>query len=532
MKFLLISAVLVAVLLQLSTAHPKWRTSKGLKNQSKDIIPCDASVDGVQEWCDDVLGCLTLTSDWFHATRPLNAMPKSRTKINTQFILHTREHVGEFGDTFISADTASIDASTFDPSKPIKFITHGFVDNGNKHWMKDLAHALLNFGDYNVIRTDWGGGSLPFYCEAAANTRVVGLEIAYLVNFFIDNYGVDPANVHLLGHSLGSHVSGYAGEKIAGLGRISGLDPAGPYYTDTPTFIRLDETDAVYVDNIHSDSDSILVLGYGTKQAMGNLDFFPNGGHDQPGCDPVSIAIDAIIPGDIDDDLRDLAACSHQRAIFLFQDSLINSCPYVAYECDTYDEFQDGRCASCGDDNAKCAYMGARADEYPFKERINVNMFLDTDRDPHYCLYHYQIEVDTAHPHEAEDWVQGHIRLDMYGDNGEVLESQKITKEHERFDHGQVKSFMMTSHIDLSRVYRIDLRWDYDDTLTDIGSYCWMLLCNRALYLNQITISSMSYYPETNRLDHTTSLCRVQDDYTEIKSGHTIILQSDDACKP
>ena len=54
------------------------------------------------------------------------------------------------------------------------------------------------------------------YSQATANTRVVGLEIGYLVNWLITEYGVDPANVHLMGHSLGAHASGYAGEQIQG----------------------------------------------------------------------------------------------------------------------------------------------------------------------------------------------------------------------------------------------------------------------------------------------------------------------------
>ena len=35
-------------------------------------------------------------------------------------------------------------------------------------------------------------------------------------------YGVSAENVHLIGHSLGSHIAGYAGERVKGLGRISG----------------------------------------------------------------------------------------------------------------------------------------------------------------------------------------------------------------------------------------------------------------------------------------------------------------------
>lgn len=201
-----------------------------------------------------------------------------------------------------------------------------------------MAAAFLEQGDYNVIRVDWGDGSLPMYSQAAANIRVVGLEIAYLANHFISNYGVDPANIHLLGHSLGSHASGYAGEKIAGLGRISGLDPAGPYFTNTPSFIRIDSTDAVYVDNIHTDADTILLLGYGTEQEMGNVDFYPNSGHDQPGCDPVSIGLEVI--EDLPEGIRDLGACSHGRAYKLYTDSLKEPCPYLAHECIDYASFE------------------------------------------------------------------------------------------------------------------------------------------------------------------------------------------------
>jgi pancreatic triacylglycerol lipase len=39
---------------------------------------------------------------------------------------------------------------------------------------------------------------------------------------FKGKLGVTPSDVHLIGHSLGAHTSGYAGEKIANLGRITG----------------------------------------------------------------------------------------------------------------------------------------------------------------------------------------------------------------------------------------------------------------------------------------------------------------------
>ncbi|XP_064099477.1 pancreatic lipase-related protein 2-like [Macrobrachium nipponense] len=520
---LTLAAALMAALMGLTSSAvvPQWRAHKGLN------LEWNSGTE--KKWCDDVLGCLTLNDDWYWPSRPINVLPDSRRKINTRFILHTREERGENKNIFISANKTSVDASTFDLSKPIKFITHGFIDTGFCHWLTDLANAFLDYGDYNVIRVDWGGGSLPMYFSATANTRVVGLEIAHLVNFLVDNYGVDPAGVHLLGHSLGAHASGYAGERIAGLGRITGLDPAGPYFTNTPAHIRIDHTDALFVDNIHSDADTILLLGYGTEEPMGNVDFYPNSGHGQPGCDPVAVALEII--KDLSDGVRDLVACSHQRAIFLFADSLKKetTCPYLARECIDYASFETGRCATCGHDSAKCARMGIHADEYPYKDRTNVKMYFDTAGAPPYCYYHYQIVVDTAHPHKAENWVQGNLRIWLYGENGEVIENVKLTKEHERFDHGQPKYFMLKSPIDLSRVIRLEVRWSYDSTLTHPGSYCWMLLCNRSLYLRSVRISPMDYYPEENRLGHESTLCRVGR-VTEVKSGHTQVLTSDGDC--
>ena len=40
-----------------------------------------------------------------------------------------------------------------------------------------------------------------------------------------------------------------------------GLDPAEPYFQYLPEHVRLDPTDAKFVDAIHTDSRTILLLG-------------------------------------------------------------------------------------------------------------------------------------------------------------------------------------------------------------------------------------------------------------------------------
>jgi pancreatic triacylglycerol lipase len=48
-----------------------------------------------------------------------------------------------------------------------------------------LVARLLENGDFNVIVVHWGAGAYTTYGQAVANTRLVGLEIAFLVNTLI-----------------------------------------------------------------------------------------------------------------------------------------------------------------------------------------------------------------------------------------------------------------------------------------------------------------------------------------------------------
>ena len=69
---------------------------------------------------------------------------------------------------------------------------------------------------------DWSKANGFPYTKATANTQVVGAEIALLIKYMIAKHGSKAGDFHIIGHSLGAHVAGYAGQKIVGLGRISG----------------------------------------------------------------------------------------------------------------------------------------------------------------------------------------------------------------------------------------------------------------------------------------------------------------------
>lgn len=114
--------------------------------------------------------------------------------------------------------------------------------------------------------------------------------LGILVNRLVSEYKVPREKIVLIGHSLGGQISGWAGKKfgeISGqkLARIIALDPAGPLFILRPNSRRLNKHDAEVVMVIHTDGDKL-----GFPIPCGTIDFFPNGGDNQPGCWEVDLA--------------------------------------------------------------------------------------------------------------------------------------------------------------------------------------------------------------------------------------------------
>ena len=57
--------------------------------------------------------------------------------------------------------------------------------------------------------------------------------MAALIRAINEDVGVSiNNNTHLVGFSLGAHVSGFVGKEMKNLSRITGLDPAGPLFEE------------------------------------------------------------------------------------------------------------------------------------------------------------------------------------------------------------------------------------------------------------------------------------------------------------
>nr|KAF7412973.1 hypothetical protein H0235_012824 [Vespula pensylvanica] len=453
--------------------------------------------------CYDELGCLNITRSWYHLMhRPLNVFPLPREVINTSFILYTNDNP-TVGHVLMVAKDKSIKYSNFDPKRKTKFIIHGFIDTPLSSWVKEMRNELLKHGDYNVIVVDWAGGSLPLYTQATANTRLVGLEIAHLIKHLQTNYGLDPNDIHLIGHSLGAHTAGYAGEKLRGnIGRITGLDPAEPYFQGMPSHIRLDYTDAQLVDVIHTDGKS-----YGMSQACGHLDFYPNNGKEQPGCTDLSETTPSLpltlIREGFDEASRVLVACNHVRAIKLFTESINSKCQYIAHECSSYTTFLKGECFSCkGNDSLNCAIMGYHADASPalLKRRaikqdvsslLGSKFFFNTGKEDPYCRRHYRITINLARPPTAESWVQGFMKVTLHADNGLIRNMDLTPSGYMRLEHGSsVRMVVAHPSGSIGKIRRVELSWSYDMDVLQPRSLCFFW-CNDRLYVNSVNVDVM-----------------------------------------
>ncbi|GFY76010.1 pancreatic lipase-related protein 3 [Trichonephila inaurata madagascariensis] len=249
--------------------------------------------------------------------------------------------------------------------------------------MKD---ELLKEGPYNVIIVDWSDWNGFPYAQAVSNARVVGAHVGKLIRLLMENKGARAQSFHLIGHSLGGQVSGWAGERIPNLGRITGLDPAGPFFQNAENEVRLDTSDATFVDVIHSNGGNNAYEGLGIDEPIGDLDFYPNGGKKQPGC---FYQYDFNFTYGFVDPIEDYIAnpCDHSRANYLFVDS-INRCTFLAVQCESYDSFTSGKCEEKG---PLRSIMGLRAQKIP--ELSGSRGFISTRMTNHLIVWSKIISV-------------------------------------------------------------------------------------------------------------------------------------------
>uniref|UniRef100_A0A672R248 Lipase member H-like n=1 Tax=Sinocyclocheilus grahami TaxID=75366 RepID=A0A672R248_SINGR len=202
----------------------------------------------------------------------------SGTSLSVRLLLYTRVNVS---CAQLLSHREPFRNPRFNLSSPSTFLIHGYRPTGSPPvWLTQFVQLLLQRRDMNVIVVDWNRGATNInYWKVVDNTRKVAANLTDLIQKMKEK-GADLGSIHMIGVSLGAHISGFTGANFKGsIGRITALDPAGPEFNGQPPSERLDPSDAQFVEALHTDMDA---LGY--RDVLGHIDYYANGGADQPGC--------------------------------------------------------------------------------------------------------------------------------------------------------------------------------------------------------------------------------------------------------
>lgn len=182
---------------------------------------------------------------------------------------------------------ASLQNSHFSAARPTRVLIHGWLEDDSSDISTATSAELLNYYDFNVIFIDWSVGSRTInYIGASNRVEGVGSVVAQQIDFLHQHGMIDFNRLTVVGFSLGAHIAGHTGKNVR-RGRISqiiGLDPAGPLFSERRPAGRLDATDATYVEAIHTNGPTIVLVGAGIGAPIGHANYWPNGGSSQPGC--------------------------------------------------------------------------------------------------------------------------------------------------------------------------------------------------------------------------------------------------------
>ncbi|XP_049451056.1 phospholipase A1 member A isoform X1 [Epinephelus fuscoguttatus] len=313
-----------------------------------------------------------------------------RIKLQVEYLLMTRANM-DCAQRFDqdSLGESQQQSSYFNISRPTKVIIHGYRALGRKpSWVKELARALLRAQDANVVVVDWVYGASFAYNLVVENYKEVALQISVLINQ-MQKHGCKLESFHFIGISLGAHVAGFVGTLFEGkIGRITGVDPAGPMFKGADTYDRLDPSDAQFVDAIHTDSDY-----FGISIPVGHVDFFLNGGKDQTGCARSrfnSILIYFPVYGYV--------ICDHMRALHVYMSALNGSCPIVGIPCHSYEDFLKGRCLDCDVFKGRCPTIGLSENNGITTSPLprEQKLFLLTTSSPPFCSHHILLQLEVS----------------------------------------------------------------------------------------------------------------------------------------
>ncbi|XP_072245681.1 lipoprotein lipase [Leuresthes tenuis] len=376
-----------------------------------------------------------------------------------KFSLRKPSHPDDDLCYIIPGNPETLATCSFNSTSKTFLVIHGWTLSGMfESWMPKLVSALYERErTANVIVVDWLNSAQNHYVVAAQNTKAVGQEIARLIDWIEETTNMPLDNVHLIGYSLGAHVAGFAGSHATNkVGRITGLDPAGPDFEGEHAHRRLSPDDAHFVDVLHTFTRGSLGLSIGIQQPVGHVDIYPNGGSFQPGCN-LRGALEKIANFGIFA-ITNAVKCEHERSIHLFIDSLLNEREAaMAYRCGSNDMFDRGMCLSCR--KSRCNMVGYGMSKV--RRARNVQMYTKTRATMPFRVYHYQLKIHFSSKINTSE-MEPSLTVSLYGTKGDAENLELKLKE--RLMTNKTHSFLLVTEKDIGDLLMLKFKWKETDS--------------------------------------------------------------------
>ncbi|GAB1600406.1 inactive pancreatic lipase-related protein 1-like [Argonauta hians] len=391
----------------------------------------------IKKRCFRTLGCFTITYPYNNTF----LLPDSPSRIGTRFWIYTPY---SFKRRPLRPDTKWC-RYCFKRRFPTKVIIPGFNPNHEDFlWIHHMALLLQKQEPANIITVDWSKGAGFPYEQAVANAFVVGKQITQLLLSLYPRQLKFFTKLHLIGHSLGAHIAAFAANGLNHTSRITGLDPAGPNYEGAPAQIRLDPSDADFVDVIHTDGSTFSAIkGFGVMEQMGDVDFYPNGGKIQPGCRGAWMRLIYHAYKSGFKNASNYVGCSHSRAIQLFMESINSTC-FRAVKCDSHEDFINGLCVS-----GQFIPMGYHLP----KKTPKGSYYLNTKKEFPYCAHNYIVNVYLPH----NDTIF-HTYVKVIGEKGSTKKTLLYSQPTNHSGRHK-QSIVVLTHIDLGEIQEVHIMY-------------------------------------------------------------------------
>lgn len=94
------------------------------------------------------------------------------------------------------------------------------------------------------------------------------------------------------------------------------------------------------------------------REPIGHVDFYPNGGYNNPGCDTRVQDFLYQDKGSFFWGIQQFLSCNHIRSHQFMTDSIKHRYHFNGISCESYDDFKRGHCFECNVDGHNCFRFG------------------------------------------------------------------------------------------------------------------------------------------------------------------------------